>query len=117
MKWHDLNKDILKSKVVVDAVVPEMFYAALGREYGNAWLKSFEGRSTNTTLVSPDFFDHDVDIIDTGDRIVFANMFDEMALEIRDTTMVPMFRGLFNLVQAGGKKINLTEHVRNLQNE
>ena len=113
--YTKLNQQIRKNKMQVDAVVPNGFYKELGKEYGASWLKSFEGRTANTNFIAQDFFDHNVDIISVSGRVVLVNWFDDIALEMSDTTFAPLFTSLFMLVQAGGKKINLTEHVRELQ--
>ena len=113
--WMDVNKYIRTHAITVDAVVPKSFYVHMAHQSGKELLQSFEGRSANTTLIPDELYTHDVEIVSTKDSVALINWFDETALEIHDTRMTPLLQSIFYLVQAGGKKTNLTQHVREVQ--
>ncbi len=111
----EINKTILKNKIIVEAILHDnaipFYIEALKRHkktHGEVQeiFQSFNGRLADTTYVPKEFLDFNAEVVMMGDTVFLLNWKEEVAAEIKNQDIVGIFRKMFEAIKMYGSKVD-----------
>gem|GEM_PF-5634233 len=113
---NELNTVIKENKIIVDAILPNTYFASMFRVWGVSWAKQFEGRSTSVHTIDEKHIDNATDFLLFRDTLILIVHNEKLAYEIKSPELIQFFTPLFTFIKENSMKIDANAELRKLMN-
>ena len=110
----EMNKQIKKNKLIVEAILPEGFFDRAFAHMGKGWAEDFEGRTYRANLLEREYFNHGSELFMFDDAVYLISMNEALVLEIRHSEIQKMLGLLLDFVQDNSRSVDGNQVLRDL---
>ncbi len=109
---NQLNQNIKKNHVIVEALLPEGWFETHLKLYGTEWADEFQGRMTRTVTIEPEYFNHGGQIFMLRGSIYLLALRENILIEIQHSQIQKMLLSMFMYMQDKGRLIDPNELLK-----
>ncbi len=111
---NKINRLIKEKGIIVEAVLPNGWFERQTKELGVEWAKDFEGRTTRTTTIGEEYFQHGGQLFLFKNSIYLIALGEELIIEIRNSEIQKMLLAFFQFIKDRSDALDVNALLRNL---
>lgn len=108
------NKGIKENNILVEAVLPDNWFAEQVKILGSEWAKEFEGRATRAHEIDKKYFSHGGQIFIFKESLYLFALNEEIIIEVRNSEIQKMILSLFMFIQDHSSSVDANDILRKL---